>query len=626
MSPQQFRGEPAQFSDDIYALGATLFHLLTGEVPTPDGEQFALRLESVRADSLFQRLARHQAGSDIPPEVNEAVARCLDKDPNRRPGSIRKAGIELNVPPVEWRRHGVETKRKRNIDLGPILIGAGAIAALVGYSRQVRDGESFWGPARRLIAQLEKPNRSPSDPVPPEPAPIPAPIANGPMTARLTFTVNSGLVPLEWRLVDEAGRDWSNGVVSSQGIALASVPPGLYRMEVGAGEKSSRHWMAVPITLAAHDERQLALDYRVGQNKLILNHTQGTEITVADAWTNFAIPVDWSQVPANGAVELYSTRGPLLYAGEVTYRVTAPYHFPAEKRVTLQPGNREVPVTILLTPCPYPMPSLKFKNETLDAVFHPVGDFWAAETETTVEQYQKFVDAHPTLPGPGRMLSTGRSGLKPADVSWMNAFPGQSRHHPVVGVSWDEANAFSKWLTEVERAAGRLNTNQSYSLPTDQQWHQLSFARTAEFPWGSRWPPGSSSGNYAGEEVLSSPWPPEWSHLSKPGYSDSWPRTAPVRSYPPNGFGLHDVGGNAAEWCLDLYRPELNSPEVLADNPDLAKPADANAYRVVRGGSWADDDRMDLRTATRQRVRQETRSDQIGFRLVLVETRTPEAP
>jgi Sulfatase-modifying factor enzyme 1/SAM domain (Sterile alpha motif) len=142
-------------------------------------------------------------------------------------------------------------------------------------------------------------------------------------------------------------------------------------------------------------------------------------------------------------------------------------------------------------------------------------------------------------------------------------FP-QGPDHPIVNVSWEDALEFCVWLTGKERAEGKIYDNTAYRLPTDLEWsaavglpHEAE-ATPAErsgkilgYPWGLRWPPPKGSGNYGPSLEV-----------------DSFEHTSPVGSFPANAFGLHDMGGNVWDWCMDWHDSDQK-------------------YRVVRGASWS---------------------------------------
>ena len=184
--------------------------------------------------------------------------------------------------------------------------------------------------------------------------------------------------------------------------------------------------------------------------------------------------------------------------------------------------------------------------------------------------------------------------------------------HPAVNVSWDDARAFCAWLTERERKAGLLGPKERYRLPTDHEWscavgigEREDAAKSPEekdrelrdvFPWGDAWPPPRGAGNYSGEEAAGRE---TWKGQTiLTGYRDKFPETAPVGSFPANRFGLFDLGGNAWEWCEDLFNP-------------------AQTLRVMRGASFNNGGRGGLFSALRGRRSPDDRNDGYGFRVVL---------
>lgn len=182
--------------------------------------------------------------------------------------------------------------------------------------------------------------------------------------------------------------------------------------------------------------------------------------------------------------------------------------------------------------------------------------------------------------------------------------------HPVVKVTWHEAREFCDWLTEKESNEGMLGRGEQYRLPTDEEWSMAvglpkESGKTPEardgktkdrFPWGTSWPPPKSAGNFADVSAKR-----ERSTIID-GYKDGFPQSSPVGSFQLNRYGLHDMGGNVWEWCLDSYRS--GSPR-----------------RVMRGGSWADDRRQELSSSYRNSVNPEARELIYGFRCVLVSTK-----
>jgi formylglycine-generating enzyme required for sulfatase activity len=155
----------------------------------------------------------------------------------------------------------------------------------------------------------------------------------------------------------------------------------------------------------------------------------------------------------------------------------------------------------------------------------------------------------------------------------------QDKDHPVVGVTWDDAQAFCAWLTRVERQNGWLAATHRYRLPTAHEWScaagygakedpaQPPMARLLEFsftaPWGKQWPPPAGAGNFADATLQRD----GGALLTIKGYDDGYAYTAPVGSFTANQFGLYDLAGNAMEWCDDWLDRETQR-------------------HILRGGSW----------------------------------------
>jgi hypothetical protein len=168
--------------------------------------------------------------------------------------------------------------------------------------------------------------------------------------------------------------------------------------------------------------------------------------------------------------------------------------------------------------------------------------------ETRVKDYAAYAAANPVVDG-----------------NWKKPVFKQADTHPVVRVSWEDAQAFCAWLTKKELAEGKIKAGHKYRLPTDTEWSGAvglgkEKGNTPEekrggikdvYPWGKEWPPPVGAGNYV-----------------KSLNVDNFEYTSPVGSFAANKLGLHDMGGNVSEWCEEWYDPA------------------AKAYRVLRGASW----------------------------------------
>ncbi len=240
--------------------------------------------------------------------------------------------------------------------------------------------------------------------------------------------------------------------------------------------------------------------------------------------------------------------------------------------------------------------------------------------DTRVCDFEAFVKST-GIQASYRMLSIGKSGLTLKAATWRNPGFAQGPTHPVVGVSWYEAHAFCAWLTKRERALGNIGKDQLYRLPTDKEWGVAVGGGKCAYG-GNSWPPPPNVANYAGSESGLDDMAEPWGVISDPrevtpGYQDAYPRTSPVAAFPPNRYGLYDMGGNVWQWCEDYYRASMNGWLLRQKCEFLQDEGIIRPYRVLRGGSW--------RTTSNRLVRSDVRypgipnasSDNTGFRCVL---------
>jgi sulfatase modifying factor 1 len=264
-----------------------------------------------------------------------------------------------------------------------------------------------------------------------------------------------------------------------------------------------------------------------------------------------------------------------------------------------------------------------------------VDGFWMDEHEVTNAEFAAFVNAtgyvsvaerplnpadFPGVPAdkvvPGSGVFTPTATAVPLDnpLQWWTYVPGASWKNPngpqtsvkgqpnvpVVHVSYEDAAAYAKW-------AGKR-------LPTEAEWELAAQGGKGRQPyyWGKelkpqgKWMANIYQGNFPDKNTG----------------EDGFVGLAPVKSFPPNGYGLYDMDGNVWEWCSDYYRPDYyaNSPRKNPRGPaDSFDPEEPGIIkRVQRGGSFLCSDQYCIRYKPGSRGKGEptSGSNNLGFRCV----------
>jgi formylglycine-generating enzyme len=265
-----------------------------------------------------------------------------------------------------------------------------------------------------------------------------------------------------------------------------------------------------------------------------------------------------------------------------------------------------------------------------------VNGFWMDKFEITNEQFEKFVKAtgyvtiaertpsaeqFPGAPAealvPGSVVFSPPPGDVPLDnhmiwweyrrsANWRQPEgPGSSiagrEKFPVVHVCWEDAAAFAKW-------AGKR-------LPTEAEWEYASRGGLDRepFTWGDKMETNQWKANI---------WQGDFPNGNNG--ADGHKGVAPVGSFAPNGYGLHDMAGNVWEWCADWYRPDYYAKSPAMNPPGPADSVDPNepgvAKRVMRGGSYLCSDVYcsGYRPSARMKSSPDTGLSHTGFRCVAI--------
>jgi formylglycine-generating enzyme required for sulfatase activity len=198
--------------------------------------------------------------------------------------------------------------------------------------------------------------------------------------------------------------------------------------------------------------------------------------------------------------------------------------------------------------------------------------------EVTVGQFRRFVRetgyrTEAETDGRGGMgYDWATDKYEPKNIyNWKNPGYEQTDRHPVVNMSWNDANAFCRWLSKKE--------NREYRLPTEAEWEYACRAGTeTRFYNGNDPERVAEVGNVADASLKAKA--AKWKGCMRA--SDGYPCAAPVGSFKPNAWGLYDMHGNAREWCADWYGEDYYR---TCSGQDPKGPA-SGSKRIIRGGSW----------------------------------------
>jgi len=256
---------------------------------------------------------------------------------------------------------------------------------------------------------------------------------------------------------------------------------------------------------------------------------------------------------------------------------------------------------LLFTPGDFTMgASRREPGRRSNEVLHPVSLtrlFYLQTTEVTNAEFRLFQATHNSGQIQGNSLNR--------------------EHQPVAQVSWQQAAQFCNWLSQREGLApfyketngvvtGYNRSATGYRLPTEAEWAwaaRVDGENVLKFPWGDSFPPTEPVENYADStsayvtgRIIN-------------GYTDGHVVTASVASFPPNQKGLYDMGGNVAEWVLDVYSIPSDNGTTQVDPTGLQT---GDNY-VIRGASWSHSKIAELRLSYRDYG--QAGRDDVGFRI-----------
>ena len=267
------------------------------------------------------------------------------------------------------------------------------------------------------------------------------------------------------------------------------------------------------------------------------------------------------------------------------------------------------------------------RNLNTDVTVDPNEQVWISKDTAYVDDEGRIVreTINRQLTGPWDFLNTYIVNVFPDTTCWVNDFPNADNEmylryyfsnpayndYPVVGVTWEQANAFCAWRTEylLKGLGPAARYVQRYRLPTEAEWEYAARGKDQnEFPW-------DNEEVASGKGCFFANFKPDDGNYTKDGNLI----TSRVGIYAANSNGLYDMAGNVAEWTSTIYTEA--GVEAMNDiNPQLKyNAAPEDPYRLkkksVRGGSWKDPESY-IRSAWRTSEYQNQPRSYIGFRCV----------
>jgi formylglycine-generating enzyme required for sulfatase activity len=230
--------------------------------------------------------------------------------------------------------------------------------------------------------------------------------------------------------------------------------------------------------------------------------------------------------------------------------------------------------------------------------------FAVGRFEVTRGEYDAFLRATGRPIQGGCVTDRIKPGTWAVDAATNLRDPGfaQDDEHPVVCVSWHDAQAYVDWL--------RARTGRSYRLLSEAEWEYVARAgTTSTYPWGPSADTGCEDANL-GDTTFRKKYGAIVQGYPTALCSDGWLNTAPVGSYRANAFGLHDLLGNVGEWirdCATISYATLPTDGTADLSGDCAR-------HMVRSGSWGAQN-SDARVANRIRYPATQVDDSIGIRV-----------
>ena len=231
--------------------------------------------------------------------------------------------------------------------------------------------------------------------------------------------------------------------------------------------------------------------------------------------------------------------------------------------------------------------------------------YYIGKYDVTVAQFRAFADAmkfqtEAEKCNKGWTVKDGK-WQEVTGVTWRNPGFTQDDNHPVVVVTWNDAQDFCKWATKL--------TGRTVRLPTEAEWEYAARGpKGLKYPWGDKWE--GIMANVADASLRRAGFNMQWGEIKE---DDGYPFTSPGGAFKNASWcGAYDMAGNVWQWCQDYFNDKYYGESPAVDPQGPATGGD----RVLRGGCW-NNGPANCRSARRLRSNPGNRDANDGFRVVV---------
>ncbi|HUE14203.1 MAG TPA: SUMF1/EgtB/PvdO family nonheme iron enzyme [Planctomycetaceae bacterium] len=638
IAPEQtLDAQKADIRADIYSLGCTLYHLLTGNTPFSGNSLF----EVLQAHHSVEAKSLNLVRPDVPVELAAVVAKMMAKDPNRRyqtpaevvqalkpflkPGGLTGSQPELSRVASQADRPApaVALAPTPGDDDDPHLAPMETVQPAERWQSLIDASQFDRSSARSAIRK--RPRRQPHWMWPS--------VAVGAVLFGLVTAWASGIFSVKTKdgviVLKNLPPDADVFVDKTMVVvtfpkggapAQVTVPPGSHEIQIKRGDITAR---GKHVTIANGGREEINVEFEPapshGSQQLVSKTGVSEPSQFAPTQPDMAQPKPPALLAApfdedaakkrqerwaahlGSKVEITNTVG-------MRMKLVPPGRFEMGSKESVDQLKAAFPVEAAAN-----RPYLKFEGEWPVHEVTISRPFYLGKYEVTKRQFKQFVEEAGFRTDAERSEKGGRgftidgdklsSGQRP-NFTWRDLGVEQPDDAPVVNISHNDAAEFCEWLSKKER--------NNYRLPTEAEWEYACRAGTRDRYYNGDDPEGLTKiGNVRDATWLTrfQGWETDQPARSS---SDGYVFPAPVGQFLPNNFGLYDMLGNSWEHCADWYDENyyLHSPDRDPPGPESGQ------NRVFRGGAWGAG-AMQCR-ATRRNYRQpDLPWDNTGFRVAL---------